>query len=255
MILEGKTALVTGGSRGIGRAIALALARDGADIAFTYYRNLQAAEETAAAIQREGRCAIMSQVSLADVTHIERLFEEIRNTWGRLDIFVSNAVSATLRPVLELSLRHWEHVLSVNLTAFLECSRRSVQLMSQGAGRIIAISSLGSRRCVPGYAALGVAKAGIEALARYLAVELAEKDISVNVVCPGIVETQALQAFAHVVPDLEHYKQSVVERTPAKRMGLPEDVAGIVAFLCSPQAGWIRGQTIIADGGLSLTQM
>src|SRR3989441_3135194 len=255
MFLEGKTALVTGGSRGIGRAIALGLASEGADVAVTYFRNRQDAEQTTAAIRDQGRRTLLIRTNLADGKDIETLFEEMRAAWGGLDIFVSNAVSATLRPALELESRHWDHVLSANLTAFFECSRRSVQLMNSGPGKIIAISSLGSRRCVPGYAALGVAKAGIEALARYLAVELAEKDISVNVVCPGIVETQALQAFAHVVPDLEHYKQSVVERTPAKRMGLPEDVAGIVAFLCSPQAGWIRGQTIIADGGLSLTQM
>ncbi len=254
MILAGKTALVTGGSRGIGRAVALALAHEGADIAFTYFRNRQAADEVASAIRREGRGVSVSQVNLADGKHIERLFEEIGNTWGRLDVFVNNAVSAAFRPVLELPLRHWEHVLSANLTAFFECSRRSIPLMKGRGGRIIAISSLGSSQCFPGYAALGVAKAGVEALARYLAIELAEKNINVNVVCPGIVETQALQAFAAVVPDLERYKQSLVERTPAKRIGLPEDVARVVVFLCSSESEWIRGQTIIADGGLSLSQ-
>ena len=255
MILEGKKALVTGGSGGIGRAIALALAQQGADVAFTYYCNLQAAEETAAAIQRAGRCALVTQADLADAKYIDKLFQEIRERWARLDIFISNAVSARLRPVLELPLRHWEHALSVNLTAFLECSRRAVALMNGGPGRIIAISSLGSHQCAPGYAALGVAKAGIEALARYLAAELAEKNINVNVVCPGIVETQALQAFAPNVHDLERYKKTLVERTPAKRIGTPEDVAAVVVFLCGPQAEWIRGQTIIADGGLSLMQV
>ena len=255
MILEGKKALVTGGSRGIGRAIALALAREGADIALTYHRNLPAAEETAVSIRAEGRQALVLQANLAEAQDIGKLFEEIRNAWRRLDIFVSNAVSATLRPVLQLPLRHWDHVLSANLTAFFECSRRSVELMDGGPGKIIAISSLGGREYAPGYAALGVAKAGIEALARYLAVELAEKKVNVNVVCPGIVETDALKAFASVVPDLDRYKQSLVERTPAKRIGTPEDVARVVVFLSSPQADWIRGQTITADGGLSLRCM
>lgn len=254
MFLEGKTALVTGGSRGIGRAIALGLASEGADVAVTYFRNRQDAEQTTAAIRNQGRRTLLIRTNLADGKDIEKLFEEMRAAWGGLDIFVSNAVSATLRPALELESRHWDHVLSANLTAFFECSRRSVQLMNSGPGKIIAISSLGGRECAPGYAALGVAKAGIEALARYLAVELADRNINVNVVCPGLVDSHALQAFASIVPDVNDYKQRLVERTPAKRIGTPDDVARVVVFLCSPQAEWIRGQTIIADGGLSLRQ-
>ena len=254
MILEGKTALVTGGSRGIGRGIALGLASEGADIALTYFRSRQGAEETAAAIQNQGRQTLVIRANLADAKDIDELFEEIGTAWGRLDVFVSNAVSATLRPVLEMESRHWDHILSANLTAFFECSRRCIRLMNSRQGKIIAISSLGGRECAPGYAALGVAKAGIEALARYLAVELADQNINVNVVCPGVVDSSGLEAFASVVPDVKDYKQQLVGRTPAKRAGTPEDVARVVVFLCSPQAEWIRGQTIIADGGLSLTQ-
>lgn len=252
MMLEGKTALITGGSRGIGRAIALALAREGSDIAFTYFRNRQAAERTEVEIRAAGRQVLVSRVNLAAHGDIDRLFEDIGKTFGRLDIFVSSAVSATLRPVLELKSRHWDHILSANLTAFFECCRRSVELMSGGPGVIVAISSLGGREYAPGYAALGVAKAGVETLARYLAVELAARSINVNVVCPGLVDTEALRAFCSVVPDLDQYKQSLIERTPTKRMGTPEEIARVVVFLCSPQAEWIRGQTITADGGLSL---
>jgi enoyl-[acyl-carrier protein] reductase III len=252
MLLGGKTALVTGGSRGIGRAITLALAREGADVSFTYHKNRKAAEETATAIRAQGRRAFTTRVNLADSQDISRLFREVTETLGRLDIFVSNAVSATLRPVLKLSSRHWEHVLRANLTAFFECVQHVVPLMEGGTGKIIAITSLGGRGYAPGYAALGAAKAGIETLGRYLAIELADRNINVNSVCPGVVNTEALEAFSSVIPDLTRYKEGLVARTPAGRIGTAEDVAEIVLFLCTPQADWIRGQTITADGGLSL---
>jgi NAD(P)-dependent dehydrogenase (short-subunit alcohol dehydrogenase family) len=252
MLLAGKTALVTGGSRGIGRAITLALAREGADVSFTYHKNTKAAEETAALIQAYGRHAFSSRINLADSQDIVRLFHEVAHSFGHLDIFVSNAVSATLRPVLKLSSRHWEYVLRANLTAFFECVQRAVPLMKGGTGKIVAITSLGSRGYAPGYAALGAAKAGIETLARYLAIELVDRGINVNLVCPGVVDTEALEAFSKVIPDLTRYKQELAARTPAGRIGTAEDVAGVVLFLCTPQADWIRGQTITADGGLSL---
>jgi NAD(P)-dependent dehydrogenase (short-subunit alcohol dehydrogenase family) len=124
--------------------------------------------------------------------------------------------------------------------------------MQGRSGRIIALSSLGGQICFPGYGALGVAKAGIETLARYLAVELADQNINVNVVCPGIVETEALAAFTGVVSDLESFKQTLLSKTPCQRIGTPEDVARVVLYLCSSDSEWIRGQTIVCDGGLSL---
>lgn len=255
MILAEKKALVTGGSRGIGRAIALALAREGADVAFTYFRNRKAAEDTAELIRSTGRTAKVTQVDLARLGDIEKLFRELSEEWGRLDIFVSNAVSATLGPIIDLPLRHWERMLCANLTAFFVCSRRAVPLMEGRPGKIIAISSLGSQECAPGYAALGVAKAGIETLSRYLAVELAQKNVNVNVVCPGYVKTRAINGFRKAVADLVRYEEQLVQHTPAGRAGLPEDVAQVVVFLCSPASEWIRGQTIIADGGFSLVQV
>ncbi len=252
MILAGKKALVTGGSGAIGRAIAIALAREGADIALTYRQNRKAAEETAESIGALDREALVLRVNLAERDGIEELFARIEEAWGRLDVLVSNAVSATLRPAVDLPSRHWDYVLSANLTAFFECARRSVRLMGDGPGNIIAISSLGSQRVAPGYAALGVAKAGIETLTRYLAVELAGAGINVNAVSPGLVDTRALEAFESVVPDIEDYKRELIEQTPTGQICTPAEVAKVVTFLCSPDAAWIRGQTIVVDGGLSL---
>ena len=229
-----------------------ALGREGVDIALTYFRNRAAAEETAGAIRAVGSQAYVIQADLADIDDIEKSFETVKDTLGSLDILVSNAVSAILRPAVELPRRHWDHILSANLTAFFECSQRSVELMTGSTGKIIAISSLGSRRYTPGYAALGVAKAGIETLARYLAVELAPRGINVNVVCPGLVDTDALGAFSSVVPSVDDFKRELIEKTPGGRIGAPEDVGRLVVFLCSAQADWIRGQTITVDGGLSL---
>jgi len=252
MTLEGKKALVTGGSGAIGRAIALALHHAGAEVAITYHRNRKGADETLQAISGTERRALAFRVNLGDRAGIEQLFCEVKQAWGMLDIFVSNAVSAPCRAILNLPLEHWDYVLNANLTAFFDCTQRSVELMAGRPGTVVAISSLGAQRCAPGYAALGVAKAGIEALARYLAVELAERNINVNVVCPGTVQTPALNAFASVVPDVDEYTHSLVEQTPDKQPVAPSDVAAVVAFLCSPQAQRIRGQTIVVDGGFSL---
>lgn len=253
MTLEGKKALVTGGSGAIGRAIALALRDAGAEVAITYYRNRKAAEDTARAASRDQQPSLAFRVNLEDRTAIEQLFCEVKQVWGTLDIFVSNAASAPFRPALDLQLRHWDYVVNTNLTAFFHCTKRAVELMFGRPGTVIAISSLGARRCVPGYAALGVAKAGIEVLARYLAVELAERNINVNVVCPGIVQTPALNGFASVVPDVPGFIQSLINQTPDRKPVAPAEVAAVVAFLCSPEAQRIRGQTIVVDGGYSLT--
>jgi len=165
-----------------------------------------------------------------------------------LDIFVSNAARASFRPVTELSDRAFRKTMEINAQAFLAGGRLAAELMGEQGGRIVAVSSLGSHTCPPGYAALGAAKAALEALARYMAVELAPRNINVNVVCGGLVDTPGLRQHPHY----DEVARAVRERTPAGRIGRPEDLAGIVAFLCSPESDWIRGQTLIADGGYSI---
>jgi enoyl-[acyl-carrier protein] reductase III len=249
MSLEGQVILVTGGSRGIGRAIALRLARERPrQIVVAYCSNHTAARQTVADLEALGvaAAAIPTEVSREDL--LAALFDQVGERWGRLDVFVSNAARTAFAPALELSARSWQRTLDLNARAFLLGAQRAAGLMADGGGRIIGLSSLGSRYYVPNYAALGVAKAAIESLTRYLAVELAPRGINVNVVCGGFIDTDSTR----MVPDHGRVVAEVLARTPAGRVGQPEDLAGVVAFLCSPDADWIRGQTLVADGGFSL---
>jgi NAD(P)-dependent dehydrogenase (short-subunit alcohol dehydrogenase family) len=249
MTLEGKVVLVTGASRGIGRAISLRLARERPRHVFVgYCLNHDAARDTARSIESTGVAASVVAADVGRLDSLEEMFGEVESRCGRLDVFVSNAARTTFRDVLELSARSWQRTMDINARAFLVGSQMAARLMGDEGGRIIAISSLGSRGCAPGYLALGAAKAAVETVARYMAVELAPRGINVNVVCGGLVETESSVAN----PEYAELKAKVVARTPAGRVGQPEDLAGIVAFLCGPDASWIRGQTLIADGGYSL---
>lgn len=247
----GKIVAITGASRGIGRAIALRLARESpAAIVVGYVSNYTAARGTVLEIEAIGVEAMMVPVDVARQEMLRAMFDRIGEQYGRLDVFVSNAARTSFRPATELSGRSWQKIIDINATAFLLGCQMAGELMrTNGGGRIVGISSLGSRFVVPDYAGLGVAKAAIEALARYLAVELAEFGINVNVVCAGFVDTASMR----LAPDYDELVAHLVEQTPAGRVATPEDVAGIVAFLCSDESDWIRGQTVVADGGYSLS--
>jgi enoyl-[acyl-carrier protein] reductase III len=250
MDFTGKTALVTGSSRGIGRAIALRLARGGADIVVNFFRNRAAAEETAEAIRALGRRAVVVKAHVGDEDKVSALFEAVREQAGSLDILVCNAASGFLRPAMEQDAKGWDWTLNVNARSVLLCAQQAAPLMAaRGGGAIVSISSLGGIRVLPNYVAVGVSKSAIETLTRYLAVELAPQNIVVNAVSGSIVETDALKHF----PDKG---QAMVDagrdRTPAGRLVSPDDIADVVAFLCSPSARMIRGQTIVVDGGFSL---
>lgn len=248
--LTHKTALITGSSRGIGRAIALELARLGADIIVHYVRKKQAAEEVAAAIEGLGCRVIAVRANLAEAGQIEAMFDEIEAKFGRCDIFVGNAASGIPRDILEVTDKYWDWTMDVNARAILRCVQRVVPAMEQAAwGRIINITSPGSTRVLPHYGAIGLSKAVVESLTRYLAVDLAPKGIIVNAVSPGLVNTDAVTAFPVDLQATFEYAQS---RTPAGRLVTPEDVARIVAFLCSDAAVMIVGQTILVDGGYGL---
>lgn len=249
--LKGKTALVTGAGRGIGRAIALRLAQAGADVVINYHRNVAPAEETAAMVRNLGCRALVLLANLSKPEHIDALFDSIGETFGGLDIFVSNAASGFNHPAMQQKVTGWDWTMNVNARAFLLAAQRAVPLMEKrGGGQIVAISSPGSTRVMPDYVAVGASKAALESLTRYLAVELAPLNIVVNAVAPGLVLTDALKHFA--VLDDPLVIERAIATTPAGRVVTPEDVAELVAFLCSPAAFMIRGQTIVIDGGYTL---
>jgi enoyl-[acyl-carrier protein] reductase III len=251
MIFEGKIALITGSSRGIGQAIALHFARLGAHVVINYVHNQEPAEETAQQIRAMGRKALVVRANVGKIEHLERLFQTVEQEFGALDIFISNAASGFNRTALQQRPEGWEHTMNVNARAFLFGTQLAVPLMEKrAAGKIVAITSQGSVRVMPDYVSVGASKAALESLTRYLAVELAPKNIAVNAVSPGVVETDALQHFASLSDPT--VLQRAIQHTPAGRIATPQDVACVVAFLCSEQAFMIRGQVIVVDGGFSL---
>ncbi|WP_046174811.1 enoyl-[acyl-carrier-protein] reductase FabL [Domibacillus indicus] len=244
-----KTALVTGSSRGVGKAIALALARQGYDIVVNYARSKTAAEETAKEVEALGQRALVIKANVGDTDKIKAMFETISREFGRLDLFINNAASGVQRPIMELEEKHWDWTMDINSKALLFCAQEAAKLMEKnGGGSIISISSLGSIRYLKNYTAVGVSKAAVEALTRYLSVELAPKNIVVNAVSGGAIDTDALKHFSNRDEILADAK----ENTPAGRIVEMEDIVQTVLFLASPGAFMIRGQTIIVDGGRSL---
>jgi enoyl-[acyl-carrier protein] reductase III len=248
--LEGRVALITGSSRGIGRAIALELAARGADVVVNYLRKHSAAQQTVADLEALGRRAIAIKANMGDADHIKAMFDQVRAEFGRCDILVGNVASGVVRPISQVEDKHWDWTMDINARSILRCAQQALPLMEpNGWGRIIAITSFGSTRVFAEYGVIGVSKATIEALVRYLAVELAPKGIAVNAVSPGIVATDALRSFSI---DVEDTLQEAAARTPAQRVTTPEDVARLVGFLCSDDAAMIVGQTIVVDGGWSI---
>jgi enoyl-[acyl-carrier protein] reductase III len=247
--MSGKVAVVTGSSRGIGKAIALRLAKEGYDIVVNYARSKTAALETAKEIEALGRKALVVKANVGDVEKIKAMFAQVDEAFGRVDVLINNAASGVLRPAMELEESHWNWTMDINSKALLFCAQEAARRMEKaGGGKIVSISSLGAIRYLENYTAVGVSKAAVESLTRYLAVELAPKNISVNAVSGGAIDTDALKHF----PNREELLADAAAKTPAGRMVKPEDIVNAVMFLLSDEAEMIRGQTIIVDGGRSL---
>ena len=243
MSFQGASVLVTGGSRGIGREIALRFADEGAKrVAIGYMRNDTAAEAVAGELRERGAEVVLVRGNVSST----RVADEVA-TLGALDVLVHSAATGVARPALETEDKHWDWTLNANARALLTLTRACAPQMPEGSS-VIGVSSLGSTRVLENYVLVGVSKAALEAVVRYLAVELAPRGIRANAVSAGVVETGALDHF----PNREQMIASGLKRTPAGRLVEPRDVADAVCFLCSPEAEMVRGQTLVVDGGFSL---
>jgi enoyl-[acyl-carrier protein] reductase III len=245
--LEGKVALITGGSRGIGRAIALRLAESGVDVVVNYVRHKKDAEDTARLVEECGARCLVVKANVAKEDDVKFMFEELENQFGRLDFLVSNAASGVLKPAMELTERHWNWAMDINARALLTLVQYGVRMMQSGS-RVMAVSSLGSVRAIENYTTVGASKAALESLVRHLAVELGPQGININTISAGAVDTDALKHF----PNREEILGTALERTPLGRLTTPDDVANIALFLCSDLASMIQGQVITVDGGYAI---
>ncbi len=255
MWLKGKHALVTGGSRGIGRGIALKLAERGARVAIHYYANEAAAKETLDRVRKHGSDGFLVQADVSRMDDVERTFARVRAEFGALDIFVANArpeLARFYQKPMEISLEAWDHAMDSQAKAFLVGVRAAAALMGRD-GRIVAITyAPGAQKGTwQPWVAMGSAKAALESLVRYFAVALAPRGITVNSVSPGLTDDSVLNGLPQpVVATARQWHAS--GWTPMGRMGTPADIGDVVALLCAPDAGWITGQLVHADGGASL---
>ncbi len=245
--LQGKVALITGSSRGIGKAVALRFAENGINLVVNYIRHRQDAEETAHLIEEKGARCLVVKANVAKEDHVKDMFGLVKEEYGQFDFLISNAASGVLKPAMELSERHWNWAMDINARALLTLSQQAVPLMKDG-GRIVAVSSLGSVRAVENYTAVGASKAALESLVRHLAVELGPMGVNVNTLSAGAVDTEALKKF----PNRQVILDTALHRTPLGRLTTPQDVADVGLFLCSDLAKMISGQTIVVDGGYSI---
>lgn len=246
-ILKGKVALVTGGARGIGKAIAKKLASAGCDVAVNYYNSSDKAQALSDELKSMGVKSCIIQGNVADPASLKEMMTEFQQNFSHLDILINNAASGVLKPTQEMGLKHWRWCMETNAFSLCALTQIAKPLMSKG-GRVIALSSLGSIRAIPNYAFIGASKAALESLVRSLSLELAEDGIIVNAISAGVVDTDALSYF----PNREQLLETYRNHSLAGRDLYPEDVANVAYLLCLPESEMIRGQTLFVDAGYSI---
>lgn len=245
--LSGRTALVTGGGKGVGKAVARKLAEHGATVIVNYFHSRDAAQRTRDELRALGAEVHLVGASVARYEQVQRMFQQINEMVGGLDILVNNAASGALLPRAELEQRHWDKAFATNLDGSRWCAEHAVPLMAGRHGSIVNVSSIGAGLVVGNYLPVGTSKAAVEALTRYLAVELAP-GIRVNTASCGLIEGEVADQF----PNAREMREVTTAATPLGRLATADDLANVVLFLASGASGWVTGQTILADGGLSL---
>lgn len=247
MKLAGRTALVTGGSRGIGKAIVWALAKEGAKVAFVYQSSASAAEELIKELQLDQREVLAFQADVKDQARADEVVEKVVEAWGKIDILVNNA--GIIRDGLFAAMdgSAWNEVISTNLTSVYNYTHACIRpMMSARFGRIINLSSVAAEFGNSGQVNYAASKGGIQGLTRCLATEVARRGITVNAVAPGFITTDMTQAVRNAA------EAEILKHIPVKRLGQPEDIANAVLFLASPETSYITGQVLTVDGGLTL---
>jgi len=243
-----RPALVTGSSRGIGRAIALRLAAEGHDIVVHYRRDGEAAKEVADLVQRQGVRALTCQAELEEPDEILAMFQEIQSEFGALGVLVANAASTAFKPLLEVQAKHIDRTFATVVRSFILLSQQAAQVMPEG-GRVVAISGMDTAFVQKGHGVLGAAKAAMDTLVRYLSVELGGRGITVNSVLPGYIASDSSRMYLGEVST--SFQKEIERYTPGGTACTVDDVATMVGFLCGRDAQFITGQNIVLDGGLS----
>lgn len=251
-LLKGKKVLITGSSRGIGKATAIEMAKAGADVAVHYNKQADLAEETAAEIRKAGREPLIVQANLEDLEEVDRMFDTIKSEWGVLDVFMANAAATAFKPLMEMKPHHIDRTHHLLVNSLIRSAQRAVPLMAERSGRIITVSGHGTDFTLPNYASIGSAKGAVETLTRYLAYELGAQNVTCNAIAPGVVATDSARYYMGE-EQYAAFDETVSRQTPLGRLATPEDIADVAVFLASDLSRFITGEIIRVDGGLTHT--